>query len=347
MVRISTTAPASPVAARRWRVGLLGVTLVVVLLAAVAASLLVGSRAIGLSQVLGGLFGTVDSDDATVIATQRLPRTVLALVVGAALGLAGALMQGHTRNPLAEPGLFGVNAGAAFGIAVLVFGFGAGSTAALALAALLGAASVSTLVFVAGLGSLRGSALITLAVLGATASLLFGALTQALVLLDRQTLDTLRFWDTGSLAAPDTTAWPLLLPLLGLGAALAIANAFSLRALMLGDDVAAALGTRILAARIVGIAAITLLAGAATAACGPVGFVGLVAPYAVRWATGHDYRQLVPLAALAGAGLLLIADTVGRVVLPGPAELGAGITVALIGAPVLLIVVRRRGLVAL
>ncbi|MCD4532819.1 iron chelate uptake ABC transporter family permease subunit [Nocardioides sp. cx-169] len=318
----------------------------ILVVAALLASLALGSRPIPFPEVLGALFGSDATDNATVVTSQRLPRTMLALVAGTALGMAGALMQGHTRNPLADPGLFGVNAGAGFGVAVLVFGFGVASDSAIVLAALVGAGAVSVLVFVAGLNSMRGSALVTLAILGTTAAALLTALTSALIMLDRRTLDVLRFWEAGSLANPDTSTWWLVMPLIALGTALALANGVSLRALALGEDVAQTLGSRVRTARITGIAAITLLCGASTAVCGPIGFVGLVAPHAVRWAAGHDYRWLVPLAGLAGAVLLLAADTLGRV-LTRPGELQAGIVMAALGAPVLLAITRRRRLVSL
>lgn len=326
----------------RW----LGALLVLGLVFAVLLSLALGSRSIPPLEVLGAISGGTDSANATVITTQRVPRTVLAVVAGLALGMAGALMQGHTRNPLADPGLFGVNAGAGFGVAVLVFGFGTTSTPAMVLAALVGAGAVSVFVFVAGLGSLRGSGLVTLAVVGTTIAAMLSALTAALILLDRQTLNALRFWEAGSLTAPDLEAWPLVMPVIAVGMGLALANGASLRSLSLGTEVAQSLGSHVMRSRIVGIAAITLMCGGATSLCGPLVFIGLVAPHAVRRTCGHDYRWLVPLAGLVGAVLLVVADTLGRLV-SRPGELEAGIVLAIIGAPVLLAIARRRRLVSL
>ena len=310
------------------------------------ASLAFGSRDIGFGEVLDALGGGVDSDNATVITSQRLPRTLIGLLAGVALGIAGALMQGHTRNPLADPGLFGVNAGASFAVALLVFALGVTSPAAIVVAALTGAAAVSALVFALGLGTMRGGALVMLAILGTTLGALLSALTTALILLDKQTLDVMRFWDVGSLQARDVSLAWMLVPLMGLGLVLALVNGFALNTLGLGDDVARTLGIDVRTSRIMGVAAITLLAGSATAWCGPIAFLGLVAPHAARAFCGHDYRWLVPLAGLIGAVLLGAADTVGRVV-ARPGELQVGLVVAAFGAPLLLALTRRRRLVSL
>ena len=327
------------------RVGLVMLVLAACVALAALLSLAFGSRPIPFHEVLGALFTDVDSDNATVIRSQRLPRTALGLVVGAGLGLAGALMQGHTRNPLADPGLFGVNAGAAFAVALVVFAGGAQSPAVV-VAALLGAAAASALVFVLGLRGVTSSGLVLLAVVGTALSALLAALTSALVLTDRQTLDTLRFWQVGALSNRETSMLTVALPIIVVGAVLALVNSFSLTALSLGDEVASSLGTRVLRSRLVGIGAITLLAGTATALCGPIAFLGLVAPHAARVVARHDYRLLVPMSALIGAVVIELADTAGRVV-ARPGELQVGIVLAVVGAPVLLAVARRRRVVAL
>lgn len=320
--------------------------LLVLLLAAVTASLSFGSRAIAFGDVAGAIFAGVDSDDATVITSQRLPRTLVAVLAGLALGVAGALMQGHTRNPLAEPGLFGVNAGAAFAVALLAFVAGSVAPAAQTVAALIGAAVVSVLVFVTGLGSMRGGALVMVAILGTTLSSLFASLATALQLLDRGTLDASRYWEVGSVAGRDTSLLWLIVPLVAVGLVLAVVNGFALDALALGDDIAQGLGHDVRRTRVAGIAAIALLAGPVTALCGPIGFLGLVAPQAARVLTGHDYRRLVPFAGIIGAILLLVADTTGRVI-AFHGELQAGIVMAALGAPVLIALTRRRRMVSL
>lgn len=320
--------------------------LLVLLAAAVTASLAFGSRSIPLSEVLSAIFGDIDSDNATVITTQRVPRTLAGLMCGFALGVAGALMQGHTRNPLADPGLFGVNAGAGFAVALLAFTTGVTDPTIQVAAAMAGAAAVTTLVFVAGLGSMRGGALVMVAILGTTASALFLSLTTALTLLDATTLDASRFWEAGSINNRDTALLWIIVPMIAIGLLLSAANGFALDALSLGDDVAQALGHDVRRTRIVGIAAITLLAGPVTAWCGPIGFLGLVAPHAARLLTGHAYRRLVPLAGVIGATLILIADTIGRVI-AFHGELQAGIVMSAIGAPILIGLTRRRRVVSL
>lgn len=313
---------------------------------ALALSLVVGARAIPLHEVIDALTGVSDSADALVVTSQRLPRTVAGALAGAALGVAGALMQGHTRNPLAEPGLFGVNAGASLAIAITVFVFGVSAPVAIPVVALIGAGAATVLVFVLGLGHLRGSALVMLAVIGTTIGQLLGSLTSALVLMDKQTLDVLRFWEVGSLQNRDIAYLRLTLLMCVVGLVLAFANAFALNTLSLGEDTARSLGTRLISARITGIAAITLLAGSATALCGPIAFAGLVAPHLARSFCGHDHRWLVPLSALGGIAILLVSDVLGRIMAP-PGELQVGIVMALVGAPVLIAITRRRRLVAL
>jgi iron complex transport system permease protein len=322
----------------------LGVTALALL--TVIASLVLGNRGIPLGEVVAALFTDVDSDDATVITSQRLPRTMLGVAVGLALGMAGALMQGHTRNPLADPGLFGVNAGASFAVALLVFALGVTEPTAIVAASLIGAGAVSGLVFLIGLGSMRGGALVMLAILGTTMAALLTSLTTALILLDKNTLNVLRFWEVGALSNRDFALLPYVLPIMAIGSALALANGFSLNVLGLGEDIAKSLGTDVRRARIVGIVAVTLLCGPATAICGPLVFIGLVAPHVARVVSGHDYRWLVPLSGLVGVAVLLTADTVGRVS-ARPGELQAGIVAAVLGAPLLLAIARRRRLVSL
>lgn len=308
---------------------------------AVVLSLFVGSNPIPLNEVFGALFGGVDSDNATVITSHRLPRTVLGVVSGVALGCAGALMQGHTRSPLAEPGLFGVSAGASFGVVLLVFTLGVTAPWAVGVAALADACVVTVLVFALGGGNRSVSSPVSLALAGAAMAALLASLTSAIVLLDKQSLDVLWFWTVGSLSVRPGDLMPLISVMILAGVILATVNAPTVSLLGLGSDVAQALGKSVRTARIVGIAAITLLTAAATAACGPIGFLGLVVPHVARLFCGADYRRLIPLAGVLGACILLLADVAGRVMIP-QGELPVGLVLSLVGAPAIIYIVRKR-----
>jgi ABC-type Fe3+-siderophore transport system permease subunit len=329
------------VAAHRRQVVVLGVLLLLVVVAC-AASIAVGTRSIGPGQVWHALVTDDPASEAAVIVHQlRLPRTVLGLLVGMALGVAGALMQGHTRNPLGDPGLLGVTAGASLAVVVAIAVVGVASPSGYVWFAFAGALTGTVLVYLIGSAGSGGATPITLALAGAALSALLYALVRAVLVTDQQTLGSFRFWVVGSLAGRGADVGWQVAPFIAVGLVLGVANAPALDLLGLGEDVARGLGQRIWAARLVGLVAITLLAGAATAACGPIAFVGLVVPHAVRAVTGPDHRWLVPCSALAGAVLLLSADVVGRVA-ARPGELQVGIVLALIGAPFFIALVRRR-----
>ena len=339
----STGTASAPRARSRWlptplaALGIIAVLLVV----ALVASILVGSNHIPADDVVAALLGA-QSPEATVIRTQRLPRTILGLAVGLALGAAGALMQGHTRNPLADPGLFGVNGGAALGVVVATFAFGLGGPLAIVLSALAGALAATAAVVVVSWSGRASATPVTLALTGAALGAVLASATTAVVLLDKQSLDVLRHWAVGSLAGRPTEAMGLLLGIIAVGLLLALVNGPGVTALGLGEDMARSLGSRVALVRLAGIAAITLLAAAATAACGPFGLLGLAAPWAVRPITGPRYTWLIPLAALVGAAVLLLSDVLGRLAGPNDAELPVGFVVAVIGAPVLIAVVSRK-----
>ena len=321
---------------------LLGVgVLVVLVLAACLASIAVGTRSIGLGEVWNALLDGATVTDETVIVRQlRVPRTMLGLMVGLALGIAGALMQGHTRNPLGDPGLLGITAGASFAVVLAIALLGIGTPAGYVWFAFAGALVGTVLVYAIGSAGRGGATPVTLALAGAALSALLYALTRAVLVSDQQTLDSFRFWVVGALGGrgPDV-AWQVA-PFVLAGVVLACVNAPALNLLGLGEDVARGLGQRIWLARVVGLAAITLLCGAATAAAGPIAFVGLVVPHVVRAFTGPDHRWLIPCSGLAGAALLLCADVIGRIVVR-PGELQVGIVLALIGAPFFIALVRR------
>ena len=316
--------------------------LLVLVVVAALASIAVGTRSIGLGEVWRSLVdGDLSTDAAVIVRRLRVPRTALGLLVGLALGVAGALMQGHTRNPLGDPGLLGVTAGASLAVVLAIAWFGIGTPSGYIWFAFAGALAGTVLVYGIGSAGRGGPTPVTLALAGAALSALLYALVRAVLVSDQQTLDSFRFWVVGALAGRGAdVAWQVA-PFITIGLVLAIANGPALNLLGLGEDVARGLGQHIWPARIVGLTAITLLCGAATAACGPIAFVGLVVPHAVRAVTGPDHRWLIPCSGLLGAALLLSADVLGRVV-ARPGELQVGIVLALVGAPFFIALVRRR-----
>nr|WP_246245108.1 iron ABC transporter permease [Pseudonocardia bannensis] len=325
----------------------MGLTLLTVLLVACClASVAFGAKAIPLGNVWDALVAPTGSEDDIVVRSLRIPRTVLGILVGAALGLAGALIQGHTRNPLADPGLLGVNAGAAFLVVLGVYAFGVTTLFGYVWFAFAGALAASVAVFLLGSTGRGGATPVTLALAGAAVSALLQALTSSVIILDAETLDAYRFWNVGSLAGRDAEVAGQVVWFLVAGAVIGLAGAPALNALSLGEDVARSLGQSVRRTRVLGVVAITLLAGGATAACGPIMFVGLVVPHIVRAFTGPDYRWLLPASALTGSVLLLIADVAGRIV-ARPGEIQVGILLALVGAPFFIALVRRRKMVQL
>lgn len=329
---------------RRRLVGL--VVLVLALVAAVLASVAIGARPLTFAEIAHALLQPTGTDTDIIVQTLRVPRTILALVVGVALGIAGALIQGHTRNPLADAGLLGLNAGAAFFVVMAIYLFGFTTPGQYLWFAFAGSAFASVLVFgLSSIGNGRSSPL-NLALAGAGVAFFLIAMTNAVVLIDQATLDGYRFWVVGSVAGRGLDVLWQVLPFLVIGVLIALASTPGLNVMSLGEDVARSLGTNIALTRTVGIVAITLLTGAATAACGPIAFIGLVVPHVARVVTGPDYRWLVPYAGLMGGVMLMIADVIGRVVVR-PGELQVGIVLALFGAPFFIALVRRRKLASL
>ncbi|WP_433527932.1 FecCD family ABC transporter permease [Micromonospora sp. CA-263727] len=306
------------------------------LLAVAVLSITVGAKPIPLSDVWHALLDP-DAAEYAVVRQMRLPRTLLGLLAGTALGVAGAAMQALTRNPLADPGLLGINAGAAAAIATaaLLLGVGGGGQVWFAL---LGAAVVTVGVYAVGGG--RAATPARLALAGAALNAALYSYVSAVMLLDSAGLERLRFWTVGSLASADTDTVRQVLPFIAVGLLAALAAARPLNALALGEDTAQALGARPALIRAGVIMAITLLCGAATAACGPIVFVGLLVPHLVRALTGPDLRWLLPYCALLAPVLLLGADVLGRV-LGRPGELQVGIVTAVLGGPLFLWLVTR------
>lgn len=304
-------------------------------------SIAVGAKPISLDTVIDAVFSyNPEVTDHLIVRELRTPRTLTGVLVGAALGVAGALMQGVTRNPLADPGLLGVNAGAAFAVVLAIWGLGLSSISSLVWFAFIGAAIASVVVYALGSMGRGGATPVRLALAGAALSALLAALTGAVTLLDQATLDQFRFWAVGSLAGRDLDVVTQMAPFIVAGLLVAVAVTRSLNALALGEDAARALGTRVGWTRFVAAVAVTLLCGAAVAATGPIGFVGLVVPHAVRVWFGPDQRWLVPASALAGPTLLVGCDIVGRMV-ARPGEVQVGIMTAAIGGPAFVGLVRR------
>ncbi|WLW50963.1 FecCD family ABC transporter permease [Streptomyces sp. YU58] len=333
---VERPAPGGTTRARRRRVVGLG-TLVVILVIAGAVSLAVGARALSPAEVWHGLFAAPEADRRLteirlIVETVRVPRTVLAIVAGIALGVAGALIQGYTRNPIADTGLLGVNAGASFAVVTVIAVFGFSNPFQYVWFAFLGAAVSGVVVFgLASIGRGAGNPL-TLALAGQGITVFLAAMTTAVALSDQASLNALRFWNAGSVAGIGfDVIWPVT-AFVAVGLVAALTTLPTINLLNLGDDVARGLGVNIALSRTIGIAAITLLAGAATAACGPIAFLGLMVAHVARYLTGPDYRWLVPYAGLLGAIVLLVCDIVGRLVVR-PGELDAGVVVALLGAP--------------
>ena len=316
-----------------------GALLVALLAALVVLSLLIGSRPVAPHELGELLAGRGGDELRTLVGEVRAPRTVAAVLVGAALGTAGALMQGMTRNPLADPGLLGVSSGAAFAVVIGMSLFGLRSATSIAAVAVLGAGLVTAVVLLLGLRGTRDGSQLILA--GIAFSMTISGVQTAITLLNPRMLDAMRSWSAGSLASPNPEVLAQSLPVLAVGGALAVVVAGPLNALALGDDLARGLGTHPALTRIGTGLATAALVGGATAIAGPIGFVGLMVPHLVRPLTGVGTGRVLLASVLAGPALVLAADIVARVVL-WPGELPVGIVAAAFGAPLLLVLVRRK-----
>lgn len=327
---------------------LLGLPLALCVLAAtVWASLVVGSGDVSVADATRALFSADLSDKSQLIVHEvRIPRTVAGVLAGVALGLAGAVMQGVARNPLADPGILGVNAGASVFVVFAMSVLGLAAPTQYVWFGFLGAFAAAVLVY--GVGSLgrEGATPVKLALAGAATSSVLGSLTTAILLTDSKTFDQFRFWQVGALTARETDVLAQVAPFIAVGVLFALALGPHLNALSLGDDLARGLGQRVGLARAAAAASVVLLCGGATAVAGPIGFVGLVVPHAVRLFAGPDYRWILPYSAVLAPVLLLLADIVGRVIAP-PGEVQAGIVTAAIGAVPFIVLVRRRRLAEL
>ncbi|UED85726.1 FecCD family ABC transporter permease [Streptomyces profundus] len=318
------------------------------LVVAMLLSVALGSRSMGLDQVWQALFTGPDQltgEDASaakVVRELRVPRTLIAVMVGAALGMAGAVMQGLTRNPIAEPGILGVSQGASVAVVLAITFAGANSLDDYVWYAFAGAGVAAVLVYGIANQGRGGATPVRLALAGAAINALLASVIAGVLTTHGATLDQFRFWQIGSLTDRNAEIAGQIAPFLLTGVIFVAAAARGLDALALGDDVARGLGQNVGAVRIVGGVGAVVLTGVGVAAAGPIAFVGLAVPHIGRALVGGGHRWLLPMSALLGAVVLLVSDVVGRLVFP-PSEVPAGVMTALVGVPFLIYLVRRSG----
>ncbi|MGO1591724.1 MAG: FecCD family ABC transporter permease [Ancrocorticia sp.] len=314
---------------------LAGLALLVIL------SIAIGSKFIPVPQIFDALAGASDANTAHIIWDLRIPRTAVGLCVGMALGVAGALIQALTRNPLADPGILGVNAGASFFVALGVALFGVTTISGQVWLAFAGAFVVTVAVYFIGSAGRGGTDPAKLTLAGVALSAVLSGLVTAMTLLDPKAFNEMRYWNVGSIV---DRGWDILLPVLPflvIGLLLAVIAASSLNAIALGDDLAKSLGANVALTRVIVVLAVTLLAGGATAVAGPIGFIGLMIPHIARWIVGPDQRWILTYTMILAPSLILASDIVGRIV-QWPGEYPVGLVTSFIGAPVLILLVRRR-----
>ncbi|MET9436129.1 iron ABC transporter permease [Streptomyces sp. NPDC006551] len=318
---------------------------VIALLLAILLSLAVGARAVAPSTVLDALLHGGASDDAQVVRELRVPRTLIGLMVGAALALAGTALQGITRNPIADPGILGISQGASVGVVMAMAFAGVHTLTGYVWFAFAGAAIASVAVYAIASSGRGGATPVKLALGGAAINALLLSVTTGILTTRASALDEFRFWQIGSIDGRNTEVVGQIWPFLLVGAVLVVSVARGLDALALGEDVAKGLGQRVATVRIVGGVGATVLTGVGVAAAGPIAFVGLAVPHIARAIVGGDHRWVLPMAALAGPVMLLVSDVIGRVLFP-PGEVPAGVMTALIGVPFLVTLVRRKAVPA-
>nr|WP_281427344.1 iron chelate uptake ABC transporter family permease subunit [Microbacterium marinilacus] len=308
---------------------------------AAVLSLTVGSNPLPPGVVLEVLRGGGSPEAQYVVNTLRVPRTVTGVVVGAALGAAGALIQAFTRNPLADPGILGVNAGAAFAVAIGVAFFGLRDISSFVWLAFLGALAVTIAVYLIG-SSGRGTAdPIRLTLAGVALGAVFAGMTTGMTLSNPDAFDQMRSWNAGSLLGRGFEVLGPVVPFIAVALVGALLLAPGLNALALGEDVARSQGANVAGIRVGVIAAVTVLAGTATALAGPISFIGLMVPHVARWVFGVDQRVILSVSVILAPVVVLLSDVLGRVLI-APAEVPVGIVTAFVGAPVLIALARRR-----
>jgi iron complex transport system permease protein len=326
---------------RRSRRGLVLVGVLALFVVAVIGSLLIGSKPVDPVTAGRALFHPDAGSSESVLMANRLSRTVIGIVIGAVLAAAGAAMQGVTRNPLGDPAILGINSGATCLVVVGIATVGASGAGTYAVWAVIGAALAAVLVYsIASIGR-SGATPVKLALVGAAFSAGAMSITNAMILQGQDTLDEFRHWQIGSLSRSTYGDLLSVLPLVVIGVVLTVGLASSINNFALGDDMAQSLGEKIALKRFVIFVGITLLCGAAVALAGPIAFLGLMIPHALRAVLGPDYRWIMPLSLGAGPVILLWADVVGRVLLP-PTEIEVGVTMAIVGVPIFIYLIRTR-----
>ncbi|WP_326694593.1 MULTISPECIES: iron ABC transporter permease [unclassified Streptomyces] len=318
---------------------------VVALLLAVLLSLAVGARAIAPSAVIDALLHGGHSNTAEVVRQLRVPRTLIGLMVGVALALAGTVLQGITRNPIADPGILGISQGASVGVVLAIAFAGIHTLTGYVWFAFAGAALASVAVYAIASRGRGGATPVKLALGGAAINALLVSVVQGVLTTKASALDEFRFWQVGSISGRDTDIVGQIWPFLLVGVVLVASVARGLDALALGDDMAKGLGQKVATVRIVGGIGATVLTGVGVAAAGPIAFIGLAVPHIARALVGSDHRWVLPMAALIGPVMLLVSDVIGRVIFP-PGEVPAGVMTALIGVPFLVALVRRKAVPA-
>jgi iron complex transport system permease protein len=317
-------------------VGLLAVVIVGLL------SLRIGTRSVSTETVWNALIHfDPTSYDQTVVRSLRLPRTLIALAVGGSLAVAGAVLQAVTRNPLADPSILGISNGAGFAIVAAVFYGGMHHSYEYVPLAFVGALVAAVLVFLIGSVGRGGASPVKLALAGVVVSQLLAAWTSAMLLLDRQTFETVRFWFAGSVAGRSLGVFWVAAPFMVGGSLICLFLGHQLNVLSLGDDMASSLGMRTTRIRLISSVIVVLMTGAAVSVAGPIGYIGLAVPHMVRSIVGPDYRWILPYSLLTGAIFLTAADIAGRLIMR-PGELEVGIATAIVGAPFLIYLARQR-----
>jgi len=304
------------------------------------ASLAWGSKNINFSQVIKSLLDSNDMSFSALVVRERLSRTVFSIIAGASLGVSGALMQSITRNPIADPGILGVNTGASLFVVIGIAFFGIDTANQFIWFALTGSALTAVFVYMIASAGNGGMTPIKLALSGSAASAVLTSLVSVIMLPRSNAMDAFRFWQVGSVSGATWESVLLILPFIAAGLAISMLSAPALNALALGDEAATGLGVKVGITRLACAAAGVMLTGAITAIAGPIGFIGLMVPHSIRLIIGSDYKSIIPLSALLGASLLVISDVIGRVI-GSPGEIQVGIITAFLGAPILIIIARK------